>query len=177
MNNIKELAERLDNSSHIYICGYSGSGKSTIAKKIAQILNRGIVHLDEDLRWWDMIAADPDHKHLIPGTFEHTAAWTLARQISFDKIRYLTKPHVVEGVQLYGVQPHHLHGSKLLLTTPDDTIVEWRASRTSHTEIGTNAAGGEDLSRKLIEADRDFNEVWLSDPLVIKLNPLVMDIS
>src|SRR5688572_7623455 len=161
---VKLMAYTAKLANRTYVVGYSGSGKSTLAKELSQESGYPVVSLDDDPRWWEMIANDPEHKHLVPNSPEWVNCCNLMNIITFDALGKLgSKPAIVEGCQLLAVNPRHLDGFLVLMATPASQICQWRRQRNSHTEVGTNAdavAGGDELSNKLIEADRTMWWKW-----------------
>jgi hypothetical protein len=88
---------------HIFITGYPGAGKTTLARQLAKKHNMDTIHLDT-----------------VPGV-DHTPD---IDELVRTTISGLDRPSVVEGVQLMDLGPEYFKGQDLrMLEVPKDTLV------------------------------------------------------
>lgn len=112
---------------HILVSGYSGAGKTTYAKNMADANKMPVVSLDNHPLWkqWkgmDTAELDPEEKAALRRINN--------RKLVADAISTAKVPSIIEGVQLMHGDPELLKGhDRHLIDTPMDHLIEHRLLR------------------------------------------------
>jgi adenylate kinase family enzyme len=113
---------------HVFVTGHSGAGKSTLAKRLAPLLNRRLVNLDDDPRWQTFLKGDPELGQpanspvLVQGQ-------ALRRQIVADALQKATSPTMFEGAHLLSA-PDLISGPLVVVDGTRERILAQRLKRT-----------------------------------------------
>ena len=147
MNNETRSKLAANKPQHVFITGLPGSGKTTLAKKIAGELGLPLISLDEISR---------------ENKYTHTNDFRLA-------IKELEEPHVVEGTQLLGFNKQDFEGHQIhLMEEPKDVLVDRLVQRGWNDDGGRLLRGegarsqAEDLFLLLSPQAERFKKVSLS---------------
>jgi len=114
---------------HILIAGHSGSGKSNLAKQLAENTGYPIVHLDDDpeiQQWWK---GNHDNEYISPATKDFDKFDKLKRRVVVNAVNRLTQPAIIEGTQVTAAPEVWSKHRRIFVDTPHSTIIRQRLSR------------------------------------------------
>ena len=159
---------------HILVTGHSGAGKSTYARQLAEELGMPLHQLDTEAM--SIIDKEfPDHNKWEKGELgwpEGVSERVVRQALALDT------PHVIEGTQIHDVPDLGADLRRILVDTPEDRVIEQRASREYEKRKLKNKSyrpieDHRDAARKLVDYYRESIDNFRSLPGVESIVPEV----
>lgn len=129
----------VDPSQLLLVSGHSGAGKSTAAARLAELLGRPLMSIDDYPGFREFFQNDPENKHLElrTGSPERKAYKDLARRAATDTLANASGPAVIEGGQLSYLRAKTLaqYPNRVFIHTPAEQLFQQRLERVRQKQI------------------------------------------